>query len=52
MEAKITKAEKQLVVFNLGQEAYAIDIGMVREIIQMQAITQVPGNLPLSRRSN
>jgi len=43
MEAKITIVEKQLVVFNLGKEAYAVDISMVREIIQMQAITQIPG---------
>jgi purine-binding chemotaxis protein CheW len=43
MAEKVVKAEKQLVVFNLGQESYAIDINMVREIIQMQAITRVPG---------
>jgi purine-binding chemotaxis protein CheW len=43
MAEKVVKTEKQLVVFNLGEEAYAIDINMVREIIQMQAITRVPG---------
>jgi purine-binding chemotaxis protein CheW len=43
MAEKIAVAEKQLVVFNLGEESYAIDIAMVREIIQMQAITRVPG---------
>ncbi len=34
--------EKQLVVFNLGGEAYAVDITAVREIIQMQPITGLP----------
>jgi purine-binding chemotaxis protein CheW len=39
--------EKQLVVFDLGEESYAVDIAVVREIIQMQPITRVPG-LPKS----
>jgi purine-binding chemotaxis protein CheW len=43
MAEKLVKTEKQLVVFNLGEEVYAIDINMVREIIQMQTITRVPG---------
>jgi purine-binding chemotaxis protein CheW len=43
MAEKVVKSEKQLVVFNLGEESYAIDINMVREIIQMQSITRVPG---------
>jgi purine-binding chemotaxis protein CheW len=34
--------EKQLVVFDLADEAYGVDIGSVREIIRMQEITQVP----------
>jgi purine-binding chemotaxis protein CheW len=43
MTENAVKTEQQLVVFTLGEESYAIDIGMVREIIQMQAITRVPG---------
>jgi len=43
MSEKIAVAEKQLVVFNLGAEAYAVDIGMVKEIIQIQPVTRVPG---------
>jgi purine-binding chemotaxis protein CheW len=43
MNEKITVAEKQLVVFTLGSEVYAVEIGMVREIIQIQAVTRVPG---------
>jgi purine-binding chemotaxis protein CheW len=43
MAEKLAVEKKQLVVFNLGDEAYAIDIAIVREIIQMQAITRVPG---------
>lgn len=35
--------EKQLVVFNLGGETYGVDISTVREIIRMQAITDIPG---------
>ncbi|PKN82918.1 MAG: chemotaxis protein CheW, partial [Chloroflexi bacterium HGW-Chloroflexi-9] len=34
--------ERQLVVFELGNEAYGININAVREIIRMQAITSVP----------
>ena len=34
--------EEQLVVFALAGEDYGVDIGDVREIIRMQAITQVP----------
>lgn len=43
MAADITATEKQVVVFNLGGEAYGVDISTVREIIQMQTITRVPG---------
>lgn len=35
-------AERQVVVFHLGGEVYGINIGTVREIIRMQAITFVP----------
>ena len=34
--------ERQLVVFDLADEAYGVNIGTVREIIRMQQITQVP----------
>lgn len=34
--------ERQLVVFDLNEEAYGVDIGAVREIIRMQEITKVP----------
>ena len=37
------RTEKQLVVFTLGEEAYGVDIATVREIIRMQAVTEVPG---------
>jgi purine-binding chemotaxis protein CheW len=43
MSENIAVAEKQLVVFTLGGQAYAVDISIVREIIQMQSITRVPG---------
>ena len=35
-------AERQLVVFDLADEVYAVGIGAVREIIRMQAVTFVP----------
>ncbi|MCL5958630.1 MAG: chemotaxis protein CheW [Chloroflexi bacterium] len=35
--------EEQLVVFDLGDEVYGVDISRVQEIIRMQTITQVPG---------
>ena len=34
--------ERQLVVFDLGGEAYGVDIATVREIIRMQSVTYVP----------
>ena len=35
-------SEKQLVVFDLANEAYGLDIGVVLEIIRLQEITKVP----------
>ncbi|HSW58092.1 MAG TPA: chemotaxis protein CheW [Dehalococcoidales bacterium] len=46
MIEKVATAEKQLVVFTLAEESYAVDINMVKEIIQMQPITRVPGTPP------
>lgn len=37
-----TDAEEQVVVFELGREAYGVDIAKVHEIIRMQTITTVP----------
>ena len=34
--------ERQLVVFDLNEEVYGVDISAVREIIRMQEITRVP----------
>lgn len=34
--------EEQLVVFELGDESYAVDIGAVNTIIRMQPITEIP----------
>jgi len=34
--------EKQMVLFELGAETYALDISIVHEIIRMQQITKVP----------
>lgn len=43
LEATVTGAdEKQLVVFDLAEETYGVDIGSVREIIRIQEITKVP----------
>ena len=42
MTLETMASEKQLVVFDLAEEAYGVDIGAVREIIRMQDITQVP----------
>jgi purine-binding chemotaxis protein CheW len=46
MNYKSTVAEIQLVVFALEQEFYAVDINMVREIIQLLPVTRVPGTPP------
>jgi len=46
MAEKVVIAEKQLVVFTLAAESYAVDINMVREIIQLQPVTRVPGTPP------
>ena len=37
--------EQQLVVLDLAQETYGVDINTVREIIRMQEITKVPKTL-------
>ncbi|MCL0058411.1 chemotaxis protein CheW [Dehalococcoidia bacterium] len=37
-----TMAEQQLVVFDLADESYGVDIGKVSEIIRTQKITRVP----------
>ncbi len=42
----VAESETQLVVFDLAAEFYGVDIGDVREIIRMQAITRVPGAPP------
>ena len=43
MTDNVALADRQLVVFTLGDETYGVDIATVREIIRMQAITAVPG---------
>ena len=42
MTLQAMEAEKQLVVFDLAEEGYGVDISSVREIIRMQEITRVP----------
>ena len=42
--AETTNSEQQLVVFDLAGEHYGVDIATVREIIQMQTITRIPGS--------
>jgi purine-binding chemotaxis protein CheW len=37
-------AEYQLVVFDVGNESFGVDIDSVQEIIRMQSITEVPGS--------
>ena len=44
MTDEVGTTEKQLVVFNLAGEHYGVDIATVREIIQMQSVTRVPGS--------
>lgn len=41
----MTQEERQLVVFDLADEAYGVDINVVEGIIRMQAITKVPRTL-------
>ncbi|MHB1416992.1 MAG: chemotaxis protein CheW, partial [Chloroflexota bacterium] len=42
MEKATSVGEEQLVVFNLANESYGVDISRVKEIIRMQHITEVP----------
>lgn len=37
-------AEQQIVVFSLGDEEFAVEISMVREIVRMQPIRRIPGS--------
>lgn len=39
---EVRTEEHQLVVFNLGDESFGVDIAQVREIIKMVEITQMP----------
>jgi purine-binding chemotaxis protein CheW len=43
MNIGVGKTERQLVIFDVTNEAFGVDIGTVREIIRMQDITRVPG---------
>jgi purine-binding chemotaxis protein CheW len=52
MAEQLEQAEKQFVVFRLGGESYGVDIGKVKEIINMQTITAVPIRLFSSRESS
>ncbi len=38
----ISRAEQQLVIFDLGTESYGVEISTVREIIRIQEVTAVP----------
>jgi purine-binding chemotaxis protein CheW len=42
MAKETVVAEKQMVLFELGNETYGLDIATVHEIIRMQPITKVP----------
>ncbi len=42
MEHTIAGAEMQLVVFELGDESYGVDISRVQDINRMQEITEIP----------
>ena len=42
MEHVVAGAEMQLVVFELGDESYAVDISRVQDINRMQEITEIP----------
>ena len=42
MEHAIAGAEMQLVVFELGDESYGVDISRVQDINRMQEITEIP----------
>jgi purine-binding chemotaxis protein CheW len=46
MAERKTSEEQQLVVFTLGNESYAVDINTVKEIIQLQPVTKLPGTPP------
>lgn len=41
--ARASGEEQQLVIFDLGDESFGVDVSAVHEIIRMQAVTRVPG---------
>lgn len=41
-DENVAVAERQLVIFNLANENYGVDISKVQEIIRLQEITKVP----------
>jgi purine-binding chemotaxis protein CheW len=42
-KAQTSELERQLVVFDVGDESFGVEIDSVQEIIRMQLITRVPG---------
>lgn len=42
MSQELTFEQEQLVVFEVGDESFGIDISLVQEIIRLQPITEVP----------
>lgn len=42
MTTEVRSTEKQMVLFELNEETYGLDIAAIREIIRMQEITRVP----------
>ena len=42
LSADKSQAERQLVVFSLNTELYGVDINVVREIIRLQKLTNIP----------
>jgi purine-binding chemotaxis protein CheW len=45
-KSKSSTTERQVVVFNLGEEEFGVNISEVREIIRMEQITKIPNSSP------
>jgi purine-binding chemotaxis protein CheW len=43
MEAPVSDAVSQVLTFKLDQEIFAVDVGRIREVLELTAMTKLPG---------
>ncbi len=49
MEQAERTSVTQYLTFNVGEELFAVDVGQVREVLELSAITRIPNSPPFMR---